>query len=295
VERDQTAAMDLARSMWLRLETVHAVTYFGQETTDAGAGLGLGGFWAGYFAFRAAPMGPVAPGVVEATFFNFAPTFVRRWVPDVWDRATPDVIMPARSAAAATTLRRVHPDVADAAAIVNPILRRAAGEGVAAGRPLFAANRTLDVPADPVEELWHWTTCLREHRGDGHVAALTAAGVDGLQAHVLIALEQGASPEDLQRTRGWTADDWSDAVARCRDRGWVDASGTLTDIGRAVRLEVEATTDRLATQPFDALAAADAEVVLRTLTPVAIAISSSGTIRYPNPMGLPAAHELLAD
>ena len=206
--------MNFARELWLRIETTHAVTYFGSETVDAGQQLGLSGFWIGYFGFRAAPLGPVGPAVVEATFFNFAPSFVRRWVPQVWSVASPERCIDARRDAAVATLRRLHPDVATIAESVNPTLEAAMKRGITAGRPLFAANCDLDVPDEPVERLWQLCTSLREHRGDGHVAALTAAGLDGLDAHVLIAAEQGNSPEDLQRTRGWTADEWAAAVAR---------------------------------------------------------------------------------
>jgi hypothetical protein len=33
--------------------------------------------------------------------------------------------------------------------------------------------------------LWQACTTLREHRGDGHVAACVAAGLSGLDAHVV--------------------------------------------------------------------------------------------------------------
>lgn len=273
----------------MRIETVHAVTYFGQETLDAADRLGITGFWSGYFAFRAAPMGAVAAGVVDATFCNFAPAFVRRWVPAVWDTTTPAAAVEARAAAASATLRRIAPEVDDVAARVNPLLRAATGQAVAAGRALFTANRDLEVPADPVAELWHWTTCLREHRGDGHVAALVAAGVDGLQSHVLIADGDATTATDLQRTRGWTADDWAAAVEGCTANGWTDDDGRLTADGTALRADVEATTDRLAIAPFGELGE-----LLDALAPLAISVSSSGTIRYPNPIGLPAAHDALA-
>ena len=71
----------VARELWHRLEVVNAVTYFSPESRDAAERIGLKGFWMGYFAFRAAPMGPVTPGVVEATFFNFHPERVRRAIP----------------------------------------------------------------------------------------------------------------------------------------------------------------------------------------------------------------------
>ena len=280
--------MNFARELWLRIETTHAVTYFGSETVDAGQQLGLAGFWIGYFGFRAAPLGPVGPAVVEATFFNFAPSFVRRWVPQVWSIAAPDTLIDARRTAAAATLRRLYPDVAAVAGTVNSTLEAAVSRGIAAGRPLFAANCELPMPADPVERLWQLCTSLREHRGDGHVAALTAAGLDGLDAHVLIAAEQGNSPEDLQRTRGWTADEWAAAVARRAARGQIDASGQLTDAGRNIRAAIEKRTDELAAAPFATMTDGERTSLLDALDPVARAVSTSGTIRYPNPMGLPA-------
>lgn len=279
--------MTFARDLWLRLETIHAVTYFGDETAAAAEALGLTGFWMGYFGFRAAPLGLVGAGVVEATFCNFSPTFVQRWVPDVWDHATPEALLDARVAAAGATLRRLAPDVGAVAVSVEATLLDAVARGVGAGRPLFAANKLLPVPADGVERLWHLCTCLREHRGDGHVAALTAAGLDGLEAHVLIATEQANSPSDLQRTRGWTEHDWADAAQRCRSRGLLDDATALTASGVALRADVESRTDMLANAPFDGLSAAECDALIESLDPVARAISTSGVIRYPNPMGLP--------
>lgn len=279
--------MTFARDLWLRIETIHAVTYFGEETTAAGEALGLDGFWMGYFAFRSAPLGRVGAGAVEATFSNFAPSFVQRWVPALWERTTPEACVQARLHASVATLVRLYPDVASVAASVNPVLEGAIVRGAGAGRPLFAANRLLARSDDAAERLWQLCTCLREHRGDGHVAALTAAGVDGLEAHVLIAIEQDNSPVDLQRTRGWTADDWAAAVARLQSRRLLAADGGLTDAGRALRTEVEARTDVLAGQPFLALTGAESDQLVAALDPLARSVSRSGVIRYPNPMGLP--------
>ena len=291
VSRVTIMFMPIARELWLRIETIHAVTYFAAESTEASTRAGLDGFWAGYFGFRAAPLGAVGAGAVEASFFNFAPSFVQRWVPNVWSSATPDTLVAARSQSAVAALARVVPDVAAAAAVrANPLLQNVVDTAIAAGRPLFAANRLLPLPDEPVARLWQLCTSLREHRGDGLVAALTAAGLDGLEANVLIALEQGNSPTDLQRTRGWTADDWTAADARLTHRGLCDAGG-LTVAGRALRSDVEATTDRLAVTPFEATAGdfgAQIIELLELLDPVARAISASGVIRYPNPMGLPA-------
>lgn len=275
--------------MWLRVETLHAVAYFGEETGEAAKSLGITGFWSGYFGFRAAPMGSVEAALVEAVFFNFAPSFVQRWVPAVWSTAPPDKLVAVRCQAAAHTLRRLYPEIGGAAAEVNGALEEAVERCGSSGRPLFASNRALTLPDDPVERLWQLCTTLREHRGDGHVAALTAKGLDGLQAHVLIALEgHGATAEDLQRTRGWTGDDWSNAVDRCAARGWVRADGTPSPSALQLRREIEATTDRLANEPFAALDGVSQERLLHNMTAAAVAVSGSGTIRYPNPIGLPA-------
>ena len=59
---------------------------------------GLRGFWRGYFAGRAAPLGPANAAVVTASFFNFAPAFVARAIPGVWELITPDEALRVRLA-----------------------------------------------------------------------------------------------------------------------------------------------------------------------------------------------------
>ena len=78
-----------ARRMWTLFEPVHAVTYFAPEALEAYKAAGLRGFWRGYFAGRAAPLGAAGPEVVTASFYNFAPAFVARAIPSVWDLITP--------------------------------------------------------------------------------------------------------------------------------------------------------------------------------------------------------------
>ena len=54
-------------------------------------------------------------------------------------------------------------------------------------------------PEEPVARLWHAATLQREHRGDGHNAALVAKGIGGTEAHVLMALALGMRAEDPVR------------------------------------------------------------------------------------------------
>ena len=100
----------LSRVIWHHLEAINAVTYFSPECREAPALLGLRGFWMGYFACRAAPMGPVSAAVVAATFFNFHPARVRRAIPDAWSWASPGDLLEARAGAAAAALRRLLTD-----------------------------------------------------------------------------------------------------------------------------------------------------------------------------------------
>lgn len=276
-----------ARELWTRIETLHAVTYFAPEFRPAAADAGLKGFWMGYFGFRAAPLGPVGAGVVEATFANFAPAMVHRAIPDAWSHASPEALIVVRAETAAASLREVVPDIDAVAAAANPLLGRAAAAGSPLGRPLFAANLTVGPFDDPVAQLWQWCTTLREHRGDGHVAALAAAGIDGCQAHQLLVADHGVPPEVHFDNRGWDDDRRAASLEVLRSRGLVDDEG-LTELGRDLRRQIEAITDERAIEPYDAaLTDEEQALVLETLTPAAKAVQDADVLPFPNPMGLP--------
>lgn len=269
--------------MWTLLEPVHAVTYFTPAARAAFEAAGLRGFWRGYFAGRAAPLGAVGAGPVEAVFFGFAPAMVRRALPDVWQRATPAAALAARLDGARTALSEVLPspetDLAEAAAL----LRQAASELALAGRPLAAANADLPWPEDPLGAVWHAATLLREHRGDGHVAALLVAGLDGPESLVWRAA-MDSSREVLQPARGWTDAQWDAAAARLTDRGWL-ASGTATEIAYAARDTVERQTDALAAGPWQTLGTAGIARLEKLLTPLSDA--ALALLPHPNPIVLP--------
>jgi hypothetical protein len=128
---------------------------------------------------------------------------------------------------------------------------------------------------------------LREHRGDGHVALLTDAGLDGCEVHVLFAACEGVDPELYQRGRGWSADDWNAAVERLASRGLVEIDGRATAAGRARRDDIEHRTDELAVAPYASVGDDVVASLLDALDPPARRIAASGEIMFPNPMGLP--------
>ncbi|MDT0450995.1 SCO6745 family protein, partial [Streptomyces hesseae] len=200
----------VAREVWKLYEPVHAVTYFAPEALTAFEAAGLRGWRRGYFAGRAAPLGPVGPEPVTAAFFGFAPGTVARALPSVWDITPPARALEIRRAGARAALERLLAGQEKEAARAGELLADAALGLDHGGRVLSAAHAGLVWPDDPLERLWHAATLLREHRGDGHVAALVAAGLDGCEALVL---RSGIDVprSELQPYRGWTDEEWEAA------------------------------------------------------------------------------------
>jgi hypothetical protein len=268
--------MGAARAMWTMIEPVHDVTYFVPEALSAFTEAGLRGYWRGYFAGRAAPLGRTRPAVVTASFYNFAPAFVGRAIPGVWDLITPPEAIAVREAGATAALRRLLDGREAEAAKAADLLWRAVADLDFAGRVLSAANSELPVSADPLTRLWQATTVLREHRGDGHFAALAAADIDGCEAVVLRCAKDVSISRDLmQPVRGWTDEQWGAAGARLAERGWVGEDGALTAAGRVVHDGVEDATDQAAARPWNRIGAVGLAEVADVLLPLARACAAA--------------------
>ncbi|MEA5362480.1 hypothetical protein VA596_23285 [Amycolatopsis sp., V23-08] len=236
---------------------VHQAVYFAPEWAAELAKLGLGHGSTAYFAGRAAPLGAVGAGAVTATFSNFNHEHVARSLPAAWGVTTPEAVLDARLRGVDGMLHRLlgpealrSKEMAEAAELAV----RAAEGGHREARPLYAANADLPVPGEPHLALWHAATLLREHRGDGHVAALAVAGLSGIEAVVLHnATGTAAKSALLKRTRGWSDAQWAAARDRLRERGLLDEAGEITEAGTTLRGEAEALTDRLDAAPYDHL------------------------------------------
>lgn len=264
--------------MWTLFEPVHAVTYFSPEARAAFTDAGLRGFWRGYFAGRAAPLGAVPPAPVEAMFSGFAPAIVNRALPEVWSMATPEAALRARQDGAVAALRRILGDrPVDAAA---EALSVAVTRLPMAGRPLAAANAALGRPEDPHAALFWAATVLREHRGDGHVAGLVSSGIAGRDVLVL-RCGRDLARDILQPARGWTDEEWEASAADLRQRGLLGADDRVSEQGVRVLDVVEAVTDFAAGAPWvDAGATVE---VGRLLAPIARACVTE--LPTPNPIG----------
>jgi hypothetical protein len=305
VPQNVVMTVHAARRLWLSLEPLHDAVYFAPAVRDTGIGLGLRGYWMTYFAFRAAPLGPVGSAAVVAMFAGFQPEMVARALPDARSRVSPQACLAARAEVSAQALREagVDPPACGAAA---ELLAPAVAAADATGRPLFAANAAVPVPGDPVAALWQVATTMREHRGDGHVAALVAARVSGIQAH-LLQMAGGRFPSDvIQRARGWTEQDWADATAQLRARGLLTGDAvpphsdpgrapqtepgrvSLTESGRTLLTDIETRTDAAAWAGcLAALGETAVDEVVSLLRPSVDALYESGLLPAVNPTGLP--------
>ncbi|MGW1292831.1 SCO6745 family protein [Streptomyces sp. NPDC002533] len=300
-----TGEPDRVRQMWHLLEPLHAVLYYAPAAFEEAAALGYATEerWPSYFAWRAAPLGAVGADEVVRTFHSFAPGMVDGHVPAVWAVADPDVVLAARLRAVDRTYRALFgdrvegPEFAEAAA-----LARRAAEAVTAGTSdglgaakvpespggpggLGAASSALPWPDAPHQALWHAATVLREHRGDGHIAALTGAGLDPVESLVSFAAVGAAAPE-VFASRGWSAAEWEAARRRLQERGLLTADGTATDAGRELRAKVELRTDEEAAAPWRALGELGRERLVELLGEPWLEVIGSGLLPSENTLGI---------
>jgi hypothetical protein len=240
------------------IEPLHSHLYFAPEHDQGFAAIGLKPGRMSYFAGRAAPLGAVGAGVVTATFYNFSPSLVAHMIPRAWTMATPEQVIAARFESARASLTRLlGQEVLDSAefAELAGLLREACDALTPEGRPLYAGHADLPWPGEPLLDLWHAATLLREHRGDGHIAALLHADLNGLEALITHTVTgRGFTEPAAKATRGWREEEWAAEAAALKERGLIDDDG-LTAAGKDLRARVEAETDVLSAEPWLALGA----------------------------------------
>lgn len=274
--------MSRARELWTLFEPIHAVTYFAPEGRAAFEAAGLRGFWRGYFASRSAPLGPAPAAVTTALYGNFAPRMVERAIPSVWDLASPDQSLAARLDGSVAALARLleGADVSEAATL----LRSVAEGAPTSGRALGAANAALPWPTEPLAVLWQAATVLRELRGDGHVLAQLAVGLDGLSTMVLRS-GHDLDRDSLQPNRGWTDEEWSASADDLVSRGLLGPDGRISSAGRDLLAAAEDLTDRLAEEPWTTAGDAVADRFAELAAPLSAAARTA--LPPVNPIGLP--------
>jgi hypothetical protein len=219
---------------------------------------------------------------------------VAKAVPGCWETVAPLTLCRVRAIAASEALGEACSVEARSNLLATlPLLRRAIAACDGAGRVMASANRGLwptigtALGTGGLAEAWQACTTLREHRGDGHVAALVAHGLGGIDAHLLAAGTKAVPPEILRDNRGWSEEEWARASSRLASRGLLHADGRATDTGRTLHASIEEQTDRLAAPPYAELGDAALVDLHGALAACAREVVATGVLPFPNPMGLP--------
>ena len=245
-----TARTTPGRRLRDALEPVATICYWAEPSYDAYAEVGLD-FLGGYVYGRACVLGDADPAVAAAAFGVFEPGLVADLYAAARDTCALGAVRAAKQSGAVASLEQTvgRPDgLGDVVAV----LARGADAADTSGRALSAGLAGMARPEDQLAALWHLASLLREHRGDGHLAACTAAGLDGLEANLLTEMVVGWEPLAYTASRGWSEEAMSAGMSRLVSRGLV-ADGELTDAGRALREDVEDRTDASVARVVEAI------------------------------------------
>ncbi len=270
----------VARRLYELTEPISLVNFFSPEPNDSLAALGFDNYWDGYFAGRAAPLGRVPAEVVHAAFYSFTEREVARHIPKVWDTTTPEAAHAAREQGCLAALRGILGDLVETRGLARAaeLLATASTSAPTEGRVMYAGLRALPMPEEPLARLWHAANTLREHRGDGHIAALVSERIGGTESHVLSALDMGIYPaESFGRIHHLPQARLARVMAGLRDRGLIDSTGRFTDAGRATKDRVESLTDALAEAPYEGLAPVEVDELSAVLEPIARRLEATGS------------------
>jgi hypothetical protein len=156
---------------------------FGHEASFAQTGRRLGlGPWAFYFGARAGVLGPVDADVVTAVCGFFAPGFVRPAWQAALAAAQPAALVSDDVRLCVTWARRHLAGLPGIERLAD-LAGRVVDAADATSRGLFAAWRAWPDPAgDPAARAGLALLRLREHRGGGHLLAVSAEGLTPLEA-----------------------------------------------------------------------------------------------------------------
>jgi hypothetical protein len=280
-----SGASALTREVNTVLEPLFTAAIVASESVEGFAALGFDrdDWWERYFAFRSAPLGRASADAVVATYFNFRPERIAKYVPRVWDIAEPAAVLDTLRNATATMMARALGESANSAEVreLAGLIGEAAGSSFQhpSGRPLFAGIASIPWPAECPAQLWLGMHALREFRGDGHVAVLTSEGLTGIESLVLQIAYRQFPPDLLRLSRGWSLDRWDAAVSDLRGLLASDQL-LLSEAGDRYREELEARTDRLAWPAFASIGERGVRRILDLAPPIVAAVgAAAGRLR----------------
>jgi Helix-turn-helix family len=255
---------DKARRLHAGIEPIAGSVYFAPEVHQAFQAAGFGppaeaegclplGDLPAYYCSRAGCIGQVPGEVVVAAFGVFSPDLIIPNVEQGWRTADRDTVLRVRLAGQRAALEHVlgtSPGVDRA----TELLLRAGDACSAGGRFLYAGLRSLPLPEPGWGRLWRAADIVREYRGDSHITAWVAAGLDPVEAGLMTEVFYGMPTKHYHSGRGWRPSQLDAGLARLRRRGWINGDPVaFTPAGRAVREWIEASTNAQQQPVLDAL------------------------------------------
>lgn len=252
-----TAWTSPARALRDAIEPIATICFWSEPAYDAYAAVGLN-FLTGYVWGRASVLGEADPAVAAAGFGVFEPGLIANLYDAGRQACGLAQVRAAKEGGAVTALRQVLGDTDVTAAV--EVLRAICAAADPTGRPLHAGLAALPWPADPLGQLWHVCSVLREYRGDGHLAACVAAGLTGLEANLLTEAYVGWDTLAYTGSRGWSPEAMQRASTGLAEQGLL-LGGVLTDAGRSLRDGLELATDRSVSRAVSAAGPALADTV----------------------------------
>jgi len=246
-----TRRASTARRLRDAIEPIAMHPVWSRQTNEALAGLGLD-FFSGYAWGRAAALGEPSPGVVVSSFAVFEPDLISGAYEAGRAACSRDDLLAARFDATTASLASVL-DGVDVTSAASRLHDAATGLDQS-GRPLYAGLTQLPVPDDPVGRLWRSAEMIREHRGDSHIAACVAEGLDPVAMNILTELWVGMPLGSYSGSRGWSESVIATSADRLRSAGLMSGDDLSAD-GHALRERIEDTTDRAQQQLVSGLGA----------------------------------------
>jgi hypothetical protein len=286
---------DGARLLARLIEPLVGQVYFSPECHSRYAALGFNaspGTMAGgvalpdgaaYFTSRGSALGQVPGELVAAAFGVFSASAVVPAVTFGWSLTDAATIADERLLGATEQLARILGEAPEGIDRANQLLARAAAPLAPWGRALFAGTLSQALPGTPLGDLFRLGDRLREFRGDSHIAAWVAAGLDATEIGLLTEPYWGVPGRTYIRTRAWSDAQLDAAEDRLRSAGLLGDEG-LTAAGRELREAIELATDAQMTPALDALGD-DHEELVAILTALSTTVMA-GNGYPPSPLAI---------
>jgi hypothetical protein len=265
----------LARRLRDSMEPIATIAWWSRSASELATEEGLD-FFSAYVWGRAASLGAdVAPSVVASCFGVFESGTIEGVLAGARSKVSQEAILATRQTGAAAGLAASigSVDLPAIEALGSRLLTALSGIDESA-RPLFSGLRGLPVPTDPHGAMWRAAELVREHRGDGHLAACVAAGLSPIEMNVLTELWLGYQLGEYSSTRGFTKDRLAEAARGLHDRGWLTVARSLSAEGRRVREAIELATD-VSQQELIRSLGNDAEWIISSATLISSEILAS--------------------